>query len=299
MAIIAHLDMDAFFAAVEERNNPQWAGMPIVVGSDPRGGQGRGVVSTANYAARKFGIHSATPIRTAWKLAKAAEARGEAETIFLPGHWHTYSDISKKVMSVIKKFSPTIQQTGADEAYFDVSFAETFPAAEKLCQEIKDRIKKEERLTASVGIGPNKLIAKIAANHEKPDGLTSIAPENVETFLEPMPVRAIPGVGPKTEAALHKHGIKTIRDLKRYTANELDELLGKRSPAPSSALVLGARGVGSTSLADYGPPKSISEQQTFWKDTHDPMLLTNTLHQTAENLMKYLNRDYSHISKYR
>ena len=253
-----------------------------------------GVVSTANYAARKFGIRSATPIRTAWKLAKTAEARGEAKTIFLPGHWHTYSDISKKVMSYIQGVSPTIQQTGVDEAYFDLSHTQSFIAAKEICQKIKNRIQKEERLTASVGLGPNKLIAKIAANAQKPDGLTCVSPEEVEKFLEPMPVRALPGVGPKTEQLLHHRGIRLVRDLKVYSEAELEDWLGEWG----KSLYRKVRGIGSTNLEDSGPAKSISEQQTFFRDTRDPILFTKTLHQIAENLIKYLHQEYYDITKY-
>lgn len=300
MAIIAHLDMDAFFAAVEERENPQWAGKPIVVGSDPKNGQGRGVVSTANYAARKFGIRSGMPISQAWRLAQAASSRlpagrqGEPETIFLPGHWHTYSDISKKVMSYIHDASPLVQQTGVDEAYFDVSHAESFVAALELCQKIKERIKNTEHLTASVGLGPNKLIAKIAANFEKPDGLTVVPPEHVEAFLDPLYVRTLPGVGPKTDQLLRQHGISLIRDLKKYSEEELVTWLGKWG----ASLYRKARGIGGNTLSNPEPPKSISEQQTFFHDTQNPLLLTETLYGIATNLIKYLNRYYLHITKH-
>lgn len=152
MAIIAHLDMDAFFAAVEERDNPQWAGLPIVVGSDPKEGQGRGVVSTANYAARKYGIRSALPITKAWQFAKAAEAKGEPATIFVQGFWRSYSSASKRIMQIINNFlhpfvhigsvQRMLQQTGVDETYIDLSFAKSFKDAQKVCEEIKQEIKK-------------------------------------------------------------------------------------------------------------------------------------------------------------
>lgn len=305
MAIIAHLDMDAFFAAVEERDNPQWTGLPIVVGSDPKEGHGRGVVSTANYAARKYGIRSGMPISQAWRLAQAASQslpagrQGEPKTIFVQSFWRSYSSASKRIMQIIEdtlnsEEGVSIQQNGVDECYFDLSFTASFEAAEQLAQTIKQEIKNRERLTCSIGIGPNKLIAKIASDFQKPNGLTIVLPEQVENFLEPLPVRAIPGIGPKTEIIMKKRGIHFVRDLKKYTEEELENWMGEWG----KSLYHKARGVGSTTFSPEEPPKSISEQQTFEEDTRDPLLLTETLHKIAKNLIKHLNEKYFHILKY-
>ncbi len=313
MAIIAHLDMDAFFAAVEERSNPQWAGKPIVVGSDPKGGHGRGVVSTANYLARAYGIHSGQPIRRAWHLAQIAQGQGQPATIFVQGFWRSYSSASKRIMKIVQDLLPSVhsrcvqdvhigsvsevllQQTGTDECYFDLSFAKSFPAAEQLAQKIKQEILAQENLTCSIGLGSNKLIAKIAANFKKPNGLTIVLPENVEYFLEPLSVRTLPGVGPKTDQLLHKHGINIIRDLKKYPEEELINWFGKWG----ISLYRKCRGIGSSELTQDEPPKSISEQKTFFHDTRDPLLLTETLHIIAKNLIKYLSQEYPDMTSYR
>src|SRR3989344_8900142 len=164
MRIIAHLDLDAFFAAVEERDKPRLKGRPIVIGADPEDGKGRGVLSTANYAARKYGIHSAMPISHAWRLAKEAEKQGQEPAIFLTGSYERYGEVSDKIMAIISKYSEHIEQASVDEAYIDLSYAQDFIKAAEICRQIKKEIKSKEKLTASVGLAPNKLIAKIASD---------------------------------------------------------------------------------------------------------------------------------------
>ncbi|MFZ2089606.1 MAG: DNA polymerase IV, partial [Desulfobaccales bacterium] len=225
--IIGHLDMDAFFAAVEELDHPEWRGLPLVVGADPKNGQGRGVVSTANYPARRYGIHSAMPITRAWTLAQAAHRRGEPETIFVTPNFRRYAQFSRRIMAIIRGQVPTVQEVGVDEAYLDLGFCQSFRLARDLCLKIKKAIKEQEGLTASVGIGPNKLIAKIASDYQKPDGLTVVRPEEAEDFLAPFPIRKIPGVGPKTEQLLASHGIRKVAEARRFTLGELESLLGK------------------------------------------------------------------------
>lgn len=278
--IIAHLDMDAFFAAVEERNNPQFAGMPIVVGADPQNGNGRGVVSTANYAARKYGIHSALPITRAWKLSQAAKAQGKPEAIFLPGNFAAYSRISKTVMNILREYTPQIQQRSVDEAYFDLSSTKTLQAAQKVAQEIKNRIRADEQLTCSIGIGPNKLVAKIASDLDKPDGLTVIPEADIIQTLAPLPIRAIPGVGPKTQILLSQCDIHTIRDAQQYEADELASLLGKSG----GALYEKVRGIDTSPLTEPSIAKSISEQVTFRHDSLDASVLIPQLFSSCKHL---------------
>ena len=194
MHIIGHLDMDAFFAAVEEQDHPEWQNVPLVVGADPKNGRGRGVVSTANYPARRYGIHSAMPISRAWALAEAAKRRGETETIFVTPNFPRYSEVSRRIMTLIGRHVPLIQKVGVDEAYLDLSFCHFFPRAAALSRTIKEAIKAQEGLTASVGIGPNKLVAKVASDFQKPDGLTVVTAEEAEGFLAPLPIRKIPGL---------------------------------------------------------------------------------------------------------
>ncbi|MDI6853210.1 MAG: DNA polymerase IV [Deltaproteobacteria bacterium] len=263
MSIIGHLDMDAFFAAVEERDNPRFRGLPLVVGADPENGKGRGVVSTANYAARRYGIHSAMPITKAWRLSEAARRRGEPEVVFVQPHFSRYAEISERIMSIVHRRAPLVEEAGIDEAYLDLTFAGTFEKAREICSKIKQEIKAQENLTASLGIGPNKLIAKIASDFQKPDGLTVVTAEAAEEFLAPLPVRQIPGVGPKTQKKLAAKGIFLVRDLKRFSAEELQAWFGKWG----LDLFEKVRGRGSTTLTLSWEPKSIGEQETFARDT--------------------------------
>ena len=177
MRIIGHLDMDAFFAAIEERDHPELKGRPVVVGADPAGGKGRGVVATANYPARVYGIHSAMPISRAWQLAEAARRRGRPATAFVRGSHRKYGEVSGRIMAILHHFAPVVEEASIDEAYLDLSFAGSFEAAAEICRSIKAEILAKERLTASMGLGPNKMVAKIASDFQKPDGLTVVTPE--------------------------------------------------------------------------------------------------------------------------
>src|SRR6266581_1469089 len=189
-----HVDMDAFYAAVEEHYSPELRGKPVVVGADPKDGHGRGVVTTANYLARKYGIGSAMPISRAWRLAERADA---------------------------------FQAASIDEAYLDVSSLAAFDAAAEHARALKDAIVAQEGLTCSIGIAPNKLIAKIASDFKKPDGLMIVRPEEVQDFIDPMSARVIPGVGPKAEGFLRGHGIRTVRELRAIEADLLTAWLGR------------------------------------------------------------------------
>ena len=265
MRIIGHLDMDAFFAAIEERDHPELKGQPVVVGADPAGGQGRGVVSTANYPARVYGIHSAMPISTAWKLAEAARRRGRPATVFVRGSHRKYGEVSARIMAILHHYAPVVEEASIDEAYFDLSFTGSFEAAAALARQIKAAIVDQERLTGSIGIGPNKMVAKIASDFQKPDGLTLVTAEEAEAFLAPMAVRKIPGIGPKTEQTLARLGIKTVQDLKRFTPEELQEKFGKWGPSLYERI----RGRHDSPLVTEWEPKSVGEQETFAQDTRD------------------------------
>jgi DNA polymerase IV (archaeal DinB-like DNA polymerase) len=261
--IIAHLDMDAFFAAVEERDHPELRGRPLVVGADPADGRGRGVVSTANYAARRYGIHSAMPITRAWKLSEAARQRGEPGVVFLSSNFARYGEVSDRIMTIVRRHASLVEEAGIDEAYLDLSFAGFFERAGEICRKIKEQISAEEKLTASMGIGPNKLIAKIASDFQKPDGLTIVTAEEAEEFLAPLPVRKIPGIGPKTEKLLAAQGITLVRHLKRFSAQELHAWLGKWGLALHEKV----RGRGNAALRPADEPKSMGDQETFPHDT--------------------------------
>src|SRR2546428_7165531 len=268
MRIVAHIDMDAFYAAIEDGHRPRFRGLPIAVGADPEGGKGRGVVAAANYKARAYGIHSAMPISTAWRLSEAARRQGKPPVVFLSVDMKKYAEVSQRVMGIIRGFAPVVEEAGIDEAYADLSFAGPYEKAEAVCRDIKQAIRDRERLTASVGIGPNKLIAKIASNEKKPDGLTVVREQEAEAFLEPLPVRKIPGIGPKTEAELARLGIRLVRDLKRLSRDALKDRFGKRGTEVYHMI----RGWDEAPLQENYEPKSIGEEETMEQDTPDTRL---------------------------
>lgn len=280
LKIIAHIDMDAFFAAIEERENSRYAGLPIVIGADPKGGMGRGVVSTANYAARKYGIFSAMPISAAWRLAREGKRKGGKETIFLPVNHDYYSEVSGRIMDIIKKQVEIVEQVSIDEAYMDLSFAKDYTDAIKLVKALKNEIKEKEKLTASVGIGPNKLIAKLASAKNKPDGLTIVEEKDAESFISMLRPRDIPGIGPKTEEKLHKKGIYSIENLKKENRNSLIDWFGKWG----SDIYEKVRGIDNTELSTSSVPKSISEQETYEKDTFDSAFLLGRINHLSQKV---------------
>ena len=282
MRIVAHIDMDAFFAAVEERDTPRFRGLPIAVGADPDGGRGRGVVAAANYKAREYGIHSALPISEAWRLSETARRQGHPPVVFLNVDMKKYAAVSERIVAIIRSHTPVVEEAGIDEAYADLSFAGSYEKAEEACRAIKDAIRSNERLTASAGIGPNKLIAKIASNEHKPDGLTVVREDEAEAFLEPMPVRKMPGIGPKTEAEMAKQGITLVRDLKRFSRNDLRERFGKRGLGFYDEV----RGLDESPLQEYAEPKSIGEEETFGQDTRDAMLIGECLKALCQEVMQ-------------
>ena len=259
--IILHIDMDAFFPAVEERENPQFKGMPLVVGADPKGGQGRGVVSSASYAARKYGIHSAMPISQAWMLCPDA--------IFLPVNFEFYEEVSEKIMGIIKQYSLLFEQVSLDEAFLDISFLESYQKARKMAEKLKEEIFQKEKLTSTTGIGPNKLIAKVATNKIKPNGLLVITPNRVKNFLEPLDIEELPGIGPKTAEKLRAIGIHKIKSLKKLLKTELQNFFGKTG----IAMYEKARGIDENSVNPEEIIKSIGKEHTFEKDTRDPQVI--------------------------
>lgn len=285
--IIAHVDMDAFFAAIEERDTPALRGVPLVVGADPRGGGGRGVVATSNYKAREYGIHSATPISTAWRLSEAARRKGQPPVTFVSVDMNKYQTVSERVMAIMRRFMPHLEPASIDEAYGDLSAAGSYAAAEAHCRTMKEAVRVEERLTATVGIGPNKLIAKIASGLHKPDGLTVVPAEAAETFLEPLSVRAIPGIGPKTEAALAQEGIRLIRDLKQWSLPQMEHWFGKRG----AAFYGNMRGLDDYPVEEHWQPKSIGEQETFAEDTRDTEVLCTALAALCHGVIARLHHE--------
>jgi DNA polymerase IV (DinB-like DNA polymerase) len=283
--IIAHLDMDAFFAAVEERERPELKGLPIAVGADPMDGQGRGVVATANYPARVYGLHSAMPITQAWRRSEWARRQGKPAVVFLRPNFVQYRETSVRIRAIVERHASTIEQAGIDEMYIDLSAAGSYARAKEIALAIKRDIAAQERLTASVGIGPNKLIAKIASDAQKPDGLTVVEDIDAEAFVAPLSVRKIPGIGPKTEAALRAQGISVVRDLKRFSKAELVERFGKWGYALYDRL----RGRDEGPVQESDEVKSIGEQETFLRDTLDSQVLMEHLKVMARDVLARLS----------
>ncbi|MBI3997846.1 MAG: DNA polymerase IV [Armatimonadetes bacterium] len=254
---ILHVDMDAFFAAIEQQRRPELRGRPVVVGGDgdPRK---RGVVSTASYEARAFGIHSAMPLRTAYKRCPHA--------VFLPVDGEAYREVSQRVYAILRETGARIEPAGIDEAFLDVSGVPE--PAEALARRIKQRIAGELHLTASIGIGPNKLLAKIASGLNKPDGLTVIREDEVAARLAPLPATVLWGVGPKTAAALlERFGVHTVGDLAALSLEQLQEAFG---PHHGEHLYHTARGIDDSPLVTEWEPKSLSRERTFQVDLRRP-----------------------------
>ncbi len=300
MRIIGHLDMDAFFASVEERERPYLKGQPIAVGSDPQGGKGRGVVSTANYPARVYGVRSATPISKAWELSEKARKEGKPPVVFISPHFRIYEKVSMAVMAIVARHlkgtqttlftadPPALEQVSVDECYFDLSFTGSFKKAEAIAVQIKKEITEAERLSCSIGIGPNKLIAKIASDFQKPDGLTVIYPDLVEGFLSPLAVRKIPGIGPKAEEKLFRVRARTVADGRKLSQEKLQGMFGKWG----TELYRKFRGENDSVVISEAPPaKSIGEQETLPEDSLNMKILFPYLERQAKNLVSYMVRD--------
>src|SRR5262245_32354014 len=284
MRIIVHVDMDAFYAAVEERLNPALRDLPVVVGADPKEGKGRGVVTTANYRARKFGIGSALPISRAWRFAESARRRGEPPTVFIQPNMPLYREISGRIMKILESYADTFEEASIDEAYLDVSSLENFTAASDRMAKLKGEIRDREGLGCSVGIAPNKLIAKIASGRQKPDGLTVVEPMQVADFLNPLPLRVIPGIGPKSERFLHEKNLRSVADLRQVSESALAEWFGKWG----TRLFEKVRGVDDSEVSNEWTRKSLGEQETFEADTRDHTVVTERLDRMAERMIAKL-----------
>ena len=280
--IILHLDMDSFYASVEMRDRPELRGKPVVIGADPNHGKGRGVVATCSYEARAFGIRSAMPISQAFVLCPHA--------VFLPPDFPRYVKASADVMTILRAHGFPLQQVSIDEAFLDVSRLGTFPAATDLAVRIKDTILTHLGLTCSIGLAPTKVVAKIASDVHKPGGLTVIEPENLVSFLAPMPVRKIPGIGKKSEADLLEMGIRTIRDLAAYDIQVLIARFGRSAIALQDI----AAGIDRSEVKERDGVKSVSRETTFTDDTDDEQLIAATMDALAEEVCRNLSDECLH-----
>jgi len=277
--IILHIDMDAFFAAIEELDHPEYRGKPVVVGADPQGGKGRGVVSTCNYEARKYEIHSALPISQAYKKCPFA--------IYVPPRMSRYVEFSSKLFSILNEFTPKVEPISIDEAFLDITgCTRLLGSPEEIAKKIKKCICDRLQLTASIGIAPNKFIAKIASDLEKPDGLVIVKPEEILDFLHPLPISKMWGVGKKTELKLKAMGINTIGDLARLTQDAVIKKFGKNG----LHFWMLANGMDDREVELDQNVKSVSLENTYMEDVDDEKTIEGTIFSIADNLSRILRQ---------
>ncbi len=280
MRTILHLDMDAFFAAVEQRDRPELRGKPVIVGADPRGGRGRGVVSTASYEARRFGVGSAMPISQAWRACPHG--------VYLPPDMEKYARESERIMAVLRRVTDEVEPVSIDEAFLDVTHsARALGDGPAIARRLKEEIRAETKLTASVGVASSKLVAKIASDLGKPDGLVVVPFGGEADFLAPLPVRRLWGVGPKMEEQLARLGVVTIGDLAALDPERLARRLGTHGHDLQQL----ARGEDARPVS-AGPweAKSLGQEHTYGQDTNDRLRLRATLLDLADAVAARLRR---------
>jgi len=268
--MIIHLDMDAFFASVEVRERPELVGQPVVVGGST---SGRGVVAAANYEARKYGVYSAMPMANALRLCR--------DLVCLPVNMSLYSQVSKQIHEIFYRYTPEIEPLSLDEAFLDVTASESlFGTAAEIAMQIKADIKRECHLVASAGVASNKFVAKIASDIDKPDGFVVVNPEEVQAFLDPLPIKRIWGVGKKTEQQLHRHSINTIYDVRTQSPDWLSQQFGKLG----EHIFRLANGLDKREVVSDSKAKSISSETTFSSDIQDKEVLLAVLSQLSEQV---------------
>jgi len=277
LRIVMHIDFDYFFAQVEERENPTIRDKPVVVCVYSGRSEDSGAVSTANYIARKYGVKSGIPISLAKKKLR------DVESVFLPVNHTLYDAVSEKIMKILRSCTDRFEQIGVDEAFLEVTeqVDGSFERARELAEKIKKEIFDKEKITCSIGIGPNKLIAKIAAGRQKPNGLTVVRTEEIERFLSPLPVRKLVGVGAKTEKALHKLGIKTIGELAKQNLDKLTSVFGMTFGAYLHTAALGRD---QSQVQQRGRAESISRITTLKENTRDIAEMLKQIQKLAEDV---------------
>lgn len=276
--LILHVDMDAFFASVEQRDRPECRGLPVVIGALP--GR-RGVVSTCSYEARAFGIRSAMPIAEAYR--RCPDAR------FLKPDMQRYSEASRLVMAALNTISPIVEQVSVDEAYLDVTGLDRLIGSpEAIAHQVKAAVWNATELNCSVGVGSNRLIAKLASEQNKPNGLKIVQPEQIIEFLDPMPVSNLRGVGPKTLKTVQRLGIKTVSALREYSLESLQPFFGEKM---AGSLYRQARGLASDQVGTQYERASLSKETTFNEDVTDQRLLRSTLRHLCSEVGHSLRRE--------
>ncbi|MCG7910664.1 MAG: DNA polymerase IV [Candidatus Thiodiazotropha taylori] len=270
--LIMHIDLDAFFASIEQRDHPEYQGRPLVVGAKP--GR-RGVVATCSYEARRYGVRSAMPI-------SEAARRLPPEAVYLRPDINRYGEVSQQIMTALQSLSPVVEKVSVDEAFLDITGMERLigdPAS--IGQQAKQLIHDQVGLTASVGIGPNRLIAKLASDYQKPDGLTVVSADQVEAFLNPLPLTVLRGLGSKSAPILQRLGLRTVADVRRLSLLELRRQLGNLA---GTNIYQQAQGIASNRVDDQSTRKSISKETTFDRDITDPAILRESLHWSAQEV---------------
>jgi nucleotidyltransferase/DNA polymerase involved in DNA repair len=278
---ILHVDMDAFYASIEQLDDPRLKGRPVIVGADPKEGHGRGVVAACSYEARKFGVRSALPIGRAWKLCP--------EAAYVRPRMKRYTEVSAQVMEVLRQFTNLVEPLSIDEAFLDITGSiALFGAPVQIAKAIKKQIRETTGLTASAGVAPNKFLAKIASDLKKPDGLVVVENDEIEAFLQNLPIARLWGVGPKTEERLHEMGLQTIGGIRSRTQEEMARALGSNLGVHLHELALGRD---DRPVVPDWEPKSISNETTFDEDTRDRDLLVQTIRRLAESVGRRLRRE--------
>lgn len=276
MRRILHLDMDAFYASVEQRDNPTLCGRPVAVGGDPGV---RGVVAAASYEARKFGVRSAIPMSRAVRLCPSL--------VIVRPDFQKYRSISNQIFEIYREVTPLVEPLSLDEAYLDVTenaWGEALGV--NVARRLKDRIKDATALTASAGVAPNKFLAKIASGWKKPDGLTVVAPERVEKFLQGLPVDALWGVGPVTAARLREHGIEKLTDVRARSVDELTAIVGSHA----QWLIELAHGRDDRAVEPNRPAKSAGSEETYAEDIESIDIVRREIDQLARGVAEWLEK---------
>ncbi|MGW8282506.1 MAG: DNA polymerase IV [Gemmatimonadota bacterium] len=277
---ILHVDMDAFFAAVEEREDPSLRGKPLVIGADPRGGAGRGVVSTANYEARRYGVGSAMPIGEAWRRCPHA--------VFRRPRGRLYGEVSRAIFEIFQRYTELVEGLSVDEAFLDVTASRRlYGDGPTIARSIKDAIRTEQSLTASVGVASSKYVAKVASDLEKPDGLVVVAPGSEVEFLAPLGIERLWGAGPKTQRALRSIGCRTIGDVAGLGPEVLGRRLGESAGRHFHRLSLG---IDPRSVNPGHERKSLGKERTFGEDVSDRQVVERRLFGLCEGVTAALRR---------
>jgi DNA polymerase IV len=280
---IIHLDMDAFYASVEQLDHPEFRAQPVVVGADPKHGAGRGVVAACSYEARVFGIHSAMPISQAFHRCPRA--------VFVRPRLERYHEVSERMFAILREYTDLVEPLSIDEAFLDVTGSRhLFGTAESIGWALKRRIREALGLVASIGVAPNKFLAKIGSDLKKPDGFVSVLPGTERVFLAPLPIARLWGVGPKTEARLKQLGFQTIGQIAAARIEDLETMLGQGG----RDLWALANGRDERPVQPDETAKSIGAEHTFGEDTDDKELIRRTLLDLADRVGSRLRREGFH-----